>query len=315
MINKFSFLSAKMRNIGWVLLRRIIGFKRFKRYSYYGKRIRGYDYANQYIYQQLQSGKPFLAARYGDVELRALVYTLEKDLGLRKKYPDYIKTKMHMNAGFFPADDEYLEQFGHVLWEASQQVDLFGVWFNLLEDYVIEHTNKNAKLVVLEGLEPYRSSTPWSKALQGKKVLVAHPFADSIQSQYQRRNKLFQNPDILPDFKLITYKTVQTNAGGTTNYKTWFEALDSMFNDIKQLDFKVAIVGCGAYGLPLAAKIKNLGKQVIHLAGATQILFGIRGARWDVRPEMQQYFNDYWVRPSASERPVNASKVEGGCYW
>ena len=85
--------------------------------------------------------------------------------------------------------------------------------------------------------------------------------------------------------------------------------------DIKQIDFDIAIVGCGAYGLPLAAKIKEIGKQAIHLAGATQILFGIRGARWDVRPEMQKYFNEYWIRPSDSERPKDAQSVEGACYW
>ncbi len=315
MLHKLDYLFAKARNIGWVALRRLIGAKRFKRYAYYGKPILGYDAANQTIYQALQTGKPFLAARFGDAELRALVYTIEKDFGLRKHYPAYIKKVMHLNAGFFPAEDAYLAQFGHLLWQSSKQVDLFGVWYNLLEDYVIKQTSPNATLVQLEGLEPYRSTTPWSKALAGKKVLVVHPFAQSIQGQYQRRDKLFQNPDVLPEFELITYKAVQTNAGGTTAYATWFAALEGMFNEIKQLDFDVAIVGCGAYGLPLSAQIKQLGKQVIHLAGATQILFGIRGARWDVRPEMQPYFNEYWVRPLPSEKPTQAQAVEGGCYW
>ena len=119
----------------------------------------------------------------------------------------------------------------------------------------------------------------------------------------------------MPDFELITYKTVQTNAGGECDYSNWFEALNGMFEEIKKINFDIAIVGCGSYGLPLAAKIRKLDKQVIHLAGATQILFGIRGARWDVRPEMQKYFNSYWVRPIESERPKNAKEVEGGCYW
>ena len=77
----------------------------------------------------------------------------------------------------------------------------------------------------------------------------------------------------------------------------------------------MAIVGGGAYVLPLAAKIKAMQKQVIHLAGATQIMFGIRGARWDVRPEMQRFFNESWIRPSESERPKDAQSVEGACYW
>lgn len=109
-------------------------------------------------------------------------------------------------------------------------------------------------------LEPYRSSTPWSKALERKKVLVVHPFEESIQHQYAIHEKIFKNQDILPDFELITYKAIQTNAGGICDFNTWFEALDTMFEDIKKIDFDIAIIGCGAYGLPLAAKIKSLDK-------------------------------------------------------
>lgn len=313
--NKIEYLIAKTRNTVWCAIRRVVGLRRFKRYWYYGKRIKGYDDANRIIYDGLMSGKPFLVARYGDAELRTLIYTLEIDMGLRTSYPQYIKTAMCRNAGFFPADDSHLLAFGHLLWESSLHVDVFGVWYNLLEDYVIHHCNRNAEVVELEGLEPYRSQNPWSRALKGKNVLVVHPFEESIQHQFAIKDMLFVDSNVLPDFNLITYKAIQTNAGGVCKYKTWFEALDKMFSDIKKLDFDVAIVGCGAYGLPLAARIKGLNKQVIHLAGATQILFGIRGARWDVRPEMQKYFNGYWIRPSESERPKDAKSVEGGCYW
>jgi hypothetical protein len=58
-----------------------------------------------------------------------------------------------------------------------------------------------------------------------------------------------------------------------------------------------------------------LGKKGIHLGGATQILFGIRGKRWDDDPFFQKLFNDYWVRPHPTEVPGNFQVVEGGCYW
>ncbi|WP_274095727.1 hypothetical protein [Riemerella anatipestifer] len=41
---------------------------------------------------------------------------------------------------------------------------------------------------------------------------------------------------------------------------TWFDALEDMKNKIDLVDFDVAIIGCGAYGLPLASYIKNKGK-------------------------------------------------------
>lgn len=314
-MKKLNYLYAKCCGLSWCALRKVVGLRRFKRYKYFGKKIFGYDKASEIIYEKITTGQPFLAARFGDAELRALVYTLEKNIGLRESFPEYIKTAMHRNAGFFPADDNYLVKFGNLLWESSKEVDVFGVWYNLLEDYVIHNTSPDAELVELEGLEPYRSNIPWSRALKGKKVLVVHPFEESIKQQYLKRDYLFKDPNVLPEFELITYKAIQTNAGATCEYDTWFDALEKMYNDIKELDFDVAIVGCGAYGLPLSAMIKKLNKQVIHLAGATQILFGIRGQRWDARPEMQQYFNEHWTRPLESERPKDAQKVEGGCYW
>lgn len=314
-MNKYIYLCAKARNAFWCAIRKVVGLRHFKRHWYYGRRIKGYDDASRIIYDGLMSGKPFLAVRFGDAELRALVYALEMDMGLRTNFPEYIKTAMHRNAGFYPADDEHLLQFGRLLWESSSEVDVFGVWYNLLEDYVIHHQSPKAELVELEGLEPYRASMPWSKALKGKRVLVVHPFEASILHQFAVKDKLFENPDVLPDFTLLTYKAIQTNAGGECEYATWFDALDKMFSDIKKMEFDVAIVGCGAYGLPLAAKIKSLNKQVIHLAGATQIMFGIRGSRWDVRPEMHKFFNEYWIRPGSSERPKDAQSVEGACYW
>lgn len=314
-MNKTNYFVAKLKNLFFCSVRKVIGHQRFKRNKYYGKAIKGINEANDIIYSWLMSGKPFLAARFGDAELRALVYALEKDMGIRKGFPEYIKKVMSLNAGFFPATDENLHRFGHLLWEAAKEVDVFGVWYNLMEDYVIHEQSPGSELVELIALEPYRSSCPWSRALKGKKVLVVHPFEESIKNQYKIKDKLFEDSNILPDFELITYKAIQTNAGGTCEYKDWFEALDAMYADIQVIDFDIAIVGCGAYGLPLAAKLKRMGKQVIHLAGATQILFGVRGARWDVRPEMQKYFNDYWIRPSESEKPVNATAVENGCYW
>lgn len=314
-MNKFIFCIAYIRNILYAIVRKIVGRRRFKRSKYNGKAIHGYDKASELIAASLKDKHPFLAARFGDTELRTVLYTLEIDMGFRKTFPQYIKTAMHRNAGFYPADDQHLLQFGRLLWDSSADVDLFGVWYNLMEDYVINQQNPEADLVELEGLEPYRSASPWSKELKGKRVLVVHPFEDSIQHQYAIKEKLFNDKNVLPDFTLLTYKAIQTNAGGECEYATWFDALEKMYNDIKQLEFDVAIVGCGAYGLPLAAKIKALNKQVIHLAGATQIMFGIRGARWDVRPEMQKYFNEFWIRPGSNERPKDAQSVEGACYW
>ena len=67
------------------------------------------------------------------------------------------------------------------------------------------------------------------------------------------------------------------------NMKDWIKALEYMKHEISLIDFEIAILGCGAYGLPLSVHIKDMGRQALHLGGTTQLLFGIMGSRWSDR--------------------------------
>lgn len=145
-------------------------------------------------------------------------------------------------------------------------------------------------------------------------MLVIHPFEESIKYQYKRRKLLFDDPEVLPDFELKTLRAVQSIGDNTEGFKDWFSALKYMEQKIKIIDFDIALIGCGAYAFPLAAYIKKLGKKSIVTAGATQLLFGIKGARWD-NAETPVPYNDNWIRPKESERPKGAQSVEDGCYW
>ena len=186
-----------------------------------------------------------------------------------------------------------------------------------MQDLLInEYTSGDVDLVPLKAEEPFYSEKPWSKGLEGKKVLVIHPFVKSVKSQYEKREMLFENKDILPKFELKTLQAVQTAAGQRDEcFNDWFEALDYMYNEALKTDFDVAIIGCGAYGFPLAARLKQAGKQAIHMGGATQILFGIKGNRWDKHPLISEFYNEHWVRPLPEEELKNVGKVEGTCYW
>ena len=85
---------------------------------------------------------------------------------------------------------------------------------------------------------------------------------------------------------------------------------------MNNIDFDVAIIGCGAYGFPLAAHAKKLGKIGIHLGGVTQLLFGIKGSRWENwthYTELRKNNGKDWVY--ANEIPKDYKKIENGCYW
>lgn len=295
--------------------RKLIGQKiALKKYG--RKAIINNQEANRLIKEKIESGEPFMAARFGSVELNTLVkneYKISKNKKSRQAFD-----RLNSNAGFFPNDAKLLPRWCDLMKECCKSADLLGVWSVEMEDYIVENYCGSAQLCRLSALEPWYSNNPWSVALKGKKVLVIHPFEQTILNQYRlNRKDIFKGTEILPEFeKLYTLKAVQTIAGEVDErFSNWFEALDWMYGEAMKLDFDVALIGCGAYGFPLAAKLKNAGKQAIHMGGATQLYFGIKGKRWDNMENINRWYNDSWVRPSGEEQPKRKNTIEGGCYW
>jgi hypothetical protein len=193
---------------------------------------------------------------------------------------------------------------------------LLGFWQTTYQARWLDSLTQLPVLAPLEALEPYFYSNPWTAALAGRRVLVVHPFAASIASQYSlNRQALFPDSEILPEFDLEVLAPPQTLAPSTGGYADWEEAYNDLVYKTLERPFDVALLGCGAYGLPLGAAIKRRGRKAIHLGGSLQILFGIRGRRWDTSPLFQHFWNDAWVRPSAAETPKRANAVDSGCYW
>lgn len=296
------------------------------------------DKASEMIYNLLMQDKPCMIARFGAFELATLV----NYLGVQNKEHSiwkFIKGEqlewwwnkrlmyyMQSNAGFFPATPENLQRFGILMIEDMKEIDLLGSWVKS-EGRFAKELNQ-AQKIHLRLLEPFWSTNPWTRYLKGKRVIVVHPFAEDIISQYDRhRTQLFANADILPEFSsLKVIKAVQSLGGENNGFKDWFEALDWMKNEIDKEDYDICLIGCGAYGFPLAAHVKRQGKKAIHLGGALQLLFGIKGKRWEnptygVKEwgipygSYSSLTNEFWIRPNESGRPQNANQVEGGCYW
>lgn len=295
-----------------------------------GKYLMSTPRTNEIIGQAIIDGGPFWAGRFGGSEMNLIYHILLYRMHPEKDYRDAALNQLCMLSGFFPNDMKYGEKFVDLMLEICGQIDLLGEWRRYMEDYIYIKYQPYTQLTQLLHLEPwnmYKHSgskiKPWSAALKGKRVLVVHPFEESIRNQYEKNRthifeRIFNAEDILPEFELITLKAVQTLAGEQdSRFTTWFEALDWMVSQCRQLDFDVAIIGCGAYGFPLAAEIKKMGKVAIHLGGATQLMFGIIGHRWENEYAKfnRDVVNEYWVRPLESEKIAAGDKVEEACYW
>lgn len=278
--------------------------------KYFNKKVATKKQGNQIIYDAIILGKPCLIARGGAAELNAVKGYLNK------KYSNKVRTRICKNAGVFPNNDEFLNRFCEYYMSCLLKADILSVWCVGAERKLVDRLDNSCKLIRLESLEPYYFDLPWSKALENKKVLIVSSFCKSIKSQYEKRELLFKNKDVLPKFKSICFvDAVVSNADNKTEYNDWFEALNSMQQKIKEQDFDVAIIGAGAYSLPLAYFVKSIGKIAVQMSGAIQILFGIKGKRWDTRKRFVKMYNENWIRPSKEEVPQNADIVEGGCYW
>ncbi|MBR3152414.1 MAG: hypothetical protein IKF52_02220 [Clostridia bacterium] len=291
--------------------------------------------ANDYVFKTIEEAfkynKGLMISKFGTIELTSVISVLKVRNGI--KIGDYIKcikgeydifpsnALRHLcnNAGFFPNSNSLHEKYVDLVLNDIKEIDVLASYIDM-EKYLDEELKKSVKINLEGYYAPFLWKNPWTKVLKNKRVLVIHPFTESIEKQYQyNREKLFENIDVLPEFKeLLTIKAVQSIAGNGANleFKDWFEALQYMETQIDKLDFDIALIGCGAYGMNLAAYIKRKGKIAVHLAGWTQMLFGIYGNRWiEDQPEYIKYINEYWVRPLENEKPQGLNKVENGCYW
>jgi hypothetical protein len=284
--------------------------------------------ASDQIRARLEAKEPCLIGRLGATEADAIICYLNvtRPGSFAKKAGEYIRgerdrfwweegvvERLGELSGFFPTTREGAERFSRLNLEDMRQIDILGAW--QAQESFLQKYLASAVRVPHSRLPPFQHAEPWSQVLAGRKVLVVHPFEESIRRQYARRKFLFKDPRVLPEFELKTLRSVQSIAGAKVSFRDWFEALDSMKARIDATDYDVAIIGAGAYGLPLGAHVKRSGKKAVHLGGITQMLFGIRGKRWDDRPEFASLYNEHWVRPLPEEAPENFTKVEGGCYW
>ena len=290
------------------------------------------DMVSHMIYEVISKESPCMVARFGANELSCIVNFLamqaksphpiefvKGDIGEWWGWNDGIVQNMYNVAGFFPPNAEHLKRFCQMMLEDSKEVDILAVIRSTKTNLtkIISYLSSNVKYALLVSVDPFRSKAPWSRALEGKRVLVVHPFAEDIKRQYFNRTLLFDYCRVLPEFaSLRIVKAVQSHAGEDGGFNDWFEALDWMKSEMDKEPYDVALIGCGAYGFPLAAYSKRTGHKAVHLGGSLQLLFGIKGKRWEnPNYQMDKYFNEYWINPSASTRPKHLDKVEDGCYW
>ncbi len=285
--------------------------------KYGGYELHKEEEGNNVIYDRISSGKPFAFCRYSYTEMDIMIHSCTE------QYFKIPTTRVMKWLDIFcmpgESNSKGAARYNALMSEAFKSADMIGIWPNLhMGDALLmkQDTSRDLYVTDARSVEPFFFERPWSHALKGKKVLVVSPFSKAIQSQYKRRELIWGEMNVLPEFTLETEDSIWFYAGQRDErFKNWFEAFDFLFDRIMSHDFDVAILGCGYFGFALSAKIKEAGRQAIHMGGATQLLFGIKGKRWDNNKKINKYFNDYWVRPDEIEKPEDDFNLDNGCYW
>ena len=289
-------------------------------------------YSDDIIAQAINSGKPKLIGRLGGTEARVLGCYL--DIFKAKSFLDPLATlfsivrykkrliQLKNGAGVYPITNTVTKSFIYEQLESLKSTDVLGTWgttYTWVEKYSLK--NSGVLAVSHHSVTPWveifewgpKSLEPWALSLAGKKILVISGFSESFESQFKRIERVFPI-DLYPKFSAQFIKS-PISMGGLNDGRTWVNHLERMKKEMEEIDFDVALISAGAYALPLAHHAKKLGRIGITCGGELQLFFGVIGKRWEKMDKVTKFQNEYWIRPSESERPANWREIEDGCYW
>ena len=281
--------------------------------------------ADTKIADLLASPQPCAIGKIGTTELMGLEYLYR---WIQPPWPPPASwrrpaRRLHDCSGLFPVRRDIYIRWSQEYRSALHQMDYVAQWqppdtyLSVMEDLLIKELVPSAFRGSIDFLHFWGRNSPWLDTLAGLRWLVIHPFANTIRLQLPK----------MPLFGIFTEKCrdhLEQRASDTQlipcpqfaymvppTHRDWFHALNEMKSQMEKVDFDIALVGAGAWSLPLVAHAKRLDKKGIHLGGTLQLLFGIKGTRFD----HGVHYNEHWIRPLADETPANCRLMEEGAYW
>lgn len=270
------------------------------------------DTGNQVIVDLLQQNKPFCVGR-----LSGALSTISMAVDKRQNpHASSVRDAITNDGMYHNNNDELLQLIENYI-DGIQSADYLACFPHLVVEEQKHFLNKfdHIKAIHNRSLEPfYTDQTPWTKSLGDYRVLVVSSHTTSYGKQIADDNL----PAIWnkgQQFEL--YKSYNTLANNKP-HENCIETLNVMKDDINKLDFDVAVLSCGGYGLMLCDHIKNeLKRSCIYIGGALQLLFGVLGRRWISNALVRERLNDFnnFIFPVDEDRITGLETIESGCYW
>ena len=281
------------------------------------------------ITKALSRGEGALIGRFGTIELEVLCWAESQS---RRGWPEQMLEVIEKNAGIFPNSADSIAQWAEATKIAVSAADVLAVgWYAKgaeAERALLEKWSWRGSECVLRSLEPYYWPVEqrWTRLLAGKDVCVVSSFAETAKKQFAKGEAAIwgaeANGSIWPaSMKAHWVQTgyapvlAQGRAGWEESPESWEEAVDWVVGEVLKTGARIVVIGCGGMGMIIGGRLKAAGKICVVMGGAVQVLFGIKGVRWETHKEISQLWKESWVWPALEETPRGAEGVEGGCYW
>jgi hypothetical protein len=290
---------------------------------------KGADEIYTVLQTALQTKQGALIGRNGTIELETVLFRLY-GAGPNQPYPQHLSRRMELHAGIWPPSKESLDRWVFQLMESIRLSDvLVAGWYEPLkvrESEFLNTTNTHAPRIPLRSLEPYYVAPEqrWTQLLSGQRVAVLSSFAETMERQIESRDEVWPlaTESLLPsDTEWVFLKTgyapslAQGVAEWPPGIQDWSAAVTHLVKEVVNSKASIALIGCGGLGMVLASELKKRGIIAIVLGGAIQVLFGIKGMRWQNHSVISHFWNDAWAWPKEHETPRGASLIENSCYW
>ncbi len=272
----------------------------------------------------IESNNIFFIGRIAGIELLTAYDVTNKN---EHDLPEDLR-QLQDNAGIYVKDHDSLQIYVDKLIKSYKSCSIIAKWPTIGDVYKETGQGQNIILnmypdiprINARELEPYYfpSEKSWMSQMQGKRILIIHPFIETIQKQVLNIDRIFPNRNWFKDSSFIFLKPPITYAKNH-GQKDWQESYNEFIKQLDRIDgdtYDIALVACGGYGMLVSEHIyKECRKSVIYIGGALQLFFGIIGKRWFTNKEVMTLVNDDWIRPVKEDRPPNYQIIEKGCYW
>ena len=257
----------------------------------------------QYIKGSIENNNSFYIPQIGGIE-----HDISFRLLIRKQTNNQDIHKLRINAGIGIHSNNDYTLYNEMYIKSLISSEIYINWpnnSNVANTYktICETNNllRKDNVVSANLLIPYnaileRTDNFFSRALNGKRILIISPNVDNMEKQVTTYKELFGDYKLFPECSFVFIKSPSLNDSNVSWFKQYL-ILCKLVNNVKD-SFDVALCSCNGFGNLIAHHIHSrMNKSAINMGSILQVYFGIINRQMtndDVKKITEKY-NTKWV--------------------